>query len=200
MKIVCIADQHGHFDQEVPECDLLIVAGDMCFTIDTAADFHWWLEDAPAKDVVVIGGNMDHTLHSKGWPPFLRGHYLMDSEVTVGEDRLRVWGTPWTPDFMGKWNDTEKELAKHFAKIPGGIDVIVSHGPPYGVLDSPGVPRKTKKHVGSKSLLAAIERVGPSLVVCGHIHASHGADWIDGGIQVVNCAVADGKPPIVVTW
>lgn len=198
-KIVCVADQHGKFDQAVPECDLLIVAGDMCFNTSTAAEFHWWLEASPADDVVVIGGNMDHTLSRNGYPPFCRGHYLEDSGVEL--PGFKVWGTPWTPNFVGEWNDTEKELDKHFAKIPVGTDILVVHGPPHGYLDSPSIGRAKKpKHVGSKALLDVILDVQPTLVVCGHIHASHGEDYIDGGIHIVNCAVANGKPPIEVDW
>lgn len=195
-KIVCIADQHGHFDQKVPECDLLIVAGDMCFHGDTAVDFHYWLEDAPAAEVVVIGGNMDFTLEKHGYPPFCRGHYLLDSGVEL--PGMKIWGTPWTPDFSGAWNDKDVKLKKHFDKIPEATDILVVHGPPRGYLDQPG--RRGAKHVGSKALLKAIQDVQPALVVCGHIHASYGRAMMPGGIEVINCAVADGEPPVVVDW
>lgn len=195
MKIVCVADQHGRFDQVVPPCDLLIVAGDMGFTTGTAADFYWWLEDAPAEDVVVIGGNMDFTLAKMGYPLFCRGHYLEDQSITL--QGRRVHGTPWTPPFTGEWNESEAVLAKKFKLIPTSLDILVVHGPPYGYCDDLGRTKRAQ-HKGSKSLLARIKIVKPPLVVCGHIHGGHGTAKIDNTTTVVNAAVAHGEAPVVV--
>lgn len=59
--------------------------------------------------------------------------------------------------------------------------VLVSHAPPYGVLDK----TKSGKHVGSKILLEAIKKHQPKLVLCGHIHEAKGKAKI-GKTQVIN--------------
>jgi hypothetical protein len=67
--------------------------------------------------------------------------------------------------------DSEAGLATRYELIPADTDIIVSHGPPHtcGDLTLSG------SHVGSKALLAAIERVRPKAVFCGHIHEAAGA-------------------------
>ena len=60
--------------------------------------------------------------------------------------------------------------------VPDEVDVIVTHGPPMGLLD------KTKggENVGCEHLRRAVEKVKPRMHVFGHIHEAWGAvkmDW-----------------------
>jgi len=78
------------------------------------------------------------------------------------------------------------ELEALYAEIPDGIDVLVSHQPPYGYGDrSFDVGSGRVEHLGSRQLLAAIERVRPRLVICGHIHDGYGRTQY-AGIPVYN--------------
>jgi Icc-related predicted phosphoesterase len=208
--VVCAADLHGRLPK-IPECDLLVLAGDIGLT-PRVDKYQRWVERVPAKEVVVIGGNMDQMIATWGYPPDTRGHYLEDSGIELFD--LKIWGTPWTPPFVGVWNAEEDFLAEMFALVPDDTDVLVSHGPPFGVGDIPksgrtGNRRRTlkrdgvdddplAKHVGSTALRARLDHVRPRLLVCGHIHHSYG-EYDLGGIKVVNAAVADEpNRPIVV--
>jgi len=78
-----------------------------------------------------------------------------------------------------KNNEREKRLNKLLNELENPI--VLSHAPPYGVLDK----TKSGKHVGSKILLKAIKKHQPKLVLCGHIHEAKGKAKI-GKTQVIN--------------
>ena len=64
-----------------------------------------------------------------------------------------------------------EERSALYATIPNGIDILVTHGPPYGILDrEPG----SNHRQGCPVLLEAVKRVRPRLHVFGHVHAGYG--------------------------
>ena len=64
-----------------------------------------------------------------------------------------------------------KDRKRLYAQIPQDIDVLISHGPPYGILDlAPG----SHLHQGCGELLDAVMRVRPRLHVFGHVHGAYG--------------------------
>lgn len=184
VKIVCVSDLHEHLI-DIPECDILLIAGDISFAPYNnlamkheflCTKFKDWLDDIPAKEVVVVAGNHDQSIEQWGFPPEkakLRCHYLQDSGIELSG--IKIWGTPWQPwfydwAFNAPMDGGEKFLSEKFKLIPEDTDIIVAHGPPYGYGD------KTLRgeHVGSHALLDTIQRVGPTLLVCGHIHPAYG--------------------------
>lgn len=190
MKIFCISDTHGFRPKITKPHDIFIHAGDMSdSSINDKSfmkqfdflsnNFTKWLEDIPAKRKVIIPGNHDRIFETK----FVEVEMLRRSFQSVGcnllidqgiaIEGLKIYGTPWQPYFKG-WSfnslpcDPEENfLTKKFSYIPDNTDILISHAPPYGYLDSvPGVTG----NLGSKALLKRIEEVVPKLVVCGHIH------------------------------
>src|SRR5438477_8830187 len=133
--IVAASDLHGHLP-DVPPCDLLLLAGDLCPVMDhsiaTQAQFlagplKDWLETVPAKHVVAIAGNHDFIFERDAdlVPQGLRWTYLQDAGATVGG--FKVYGTPWQPWFYD-WAfnlKSEEEMAAKWAKIPNGTDILV---------------------------------------------------------------------------
>ena len=187
--------------KDLPAADVLVHCGDA--TARGTEKQHWefvqWLNRQPHKIKIFVAGN--HCLfleacYTKNYEEIIQARfgdaiYLRDSAVSVGGKTF--YGTPWTPEFCnwGFMYKTAKEGHEHFSKIPEGIDVLISHGPPRGILDScPDVfARETGAlaKVGSKELLFHINRVKPKLVVMGHIHHSYGQTTRDG-ITYVNAA------------
>ena len=107
----------------------------------------------------------------RGRRPPCRGEivYLLDGNGLGGGVPTTPW--PWSFDL------TEDEAAKALEGCPEG-GVLVSHSPPKGVLDGPGL--------GSKAVLQAIEAKRPQLVVCGHIHECAGKEAAAGDTKILN--------------
>jgi Icc-related predicted phosphoesterase len=142
-------------------------------------------------------------------------HYLCDSGVQVFyEDdeplvpykdgiqlprrrpkSLKIWGSPWTKWFEGVnpkctafMLKTEEELAEKWAMIPDDTDILITHSPPYGILDK----NVDGYHCGSTSLYKRIKQIRPKFHFFGHIHEGYyelGGAFVDGSlIQVFNCS------------
>jgi Icc-related predicted phosphoesterase len=180
-KLVLCSDTHElHSRLSWPEGDILVHAGD--FTMigrpDKIEEFGYWLRDSPFSAVVIIAGNHDILFQKK--PEKARKllskhdkiHYLEDTECRI--DGISFYGTPWQPDFSYGWAftlNTEEELRKKWHNIPTDIQILITHGPPAGILDF----TVDGKHAGSTSLLTEIrQRIKPELHIFGHIHEGHG--------------------------
>jgi hypothetical protein len=81
----------------------------------------------------------------------------------------------------------EDELREHFAAIPDGVDVLVTHTPPEGHGDR----TQAGDHVGSSALLAAIELRQPPLALFGHIHEGRAEPTRAGRTLCANSAICD---------
>lgn len=116
-------------------------------------------------------------------------------DVTLSDGRsLSIYGSPWQPEFnCWAFNLPEDELAKKWARIPDGIDVLLLHGPPLGILDDTGahiIGGNGRHLVGSSSLYSrlGVMKQPPRVVVFGHVHHSHGARQVQG-IRFFNAAI-----------
>lgn len=212
MKILAMSDQHGHLPA-VPPCDLLIVAGDQCpdvigglaARVDASRQRSWfenewlpWRYAQPVGTCVVTWGNHDFCgIRYENFTDQMGDkltHIVSDN--TVEACGLLVYMTPWSNTFM-KWafmRDPDV-LARYYANIPTGIDILVSHQPPMGY-GSQCVYRDLRdgvtktEHVGSIELLAEIDLKRPRAVVCGHVHSGFGT-YDCNGIPVYNVSVVD---------
>lgn len=177
MKIIATSDLHGSLP-EIEPCDLLLIAGDSC-PVDDHRPHHqrnWlnghfsdWLRDIPAEKIVGIAGNHDFIMEIEPWVPRkLPWTYLRDAEATV--DGLRIYGTPWVPNLPGWafYGGMDAVVGK-WDRIPAGIDILMSHGPPHGYSDM-----VTYSHVGCPLMNKELERIKPRAFVCGHIHEGYG--------------------------
>jgi Icc-related predicted phosphoesterase len=208
MKIVAISDTHGyHTKLKVPDGDILIHTGDVSsqgkeFEIIL---FLNWFAEQPHKHKVFIAGNHDFYFErtptsdvNKIIPDNVT--YLNDSGVTV--EGIRIWGSPIQPWFYDWAFNRQRgmEIKKHWDMIPENTDILMTHGPAYGILDATTRGEK----VGCRDLREAIERVQPKLFVCGHIHEAYGI--LDNGqttfvnASVVNFNYQVVNKPIVFDW
>src|ERR1700719_2472968 len=190
MRIVALSDQHG-FLPDVPTCDLLIVAGDVCpdrfgpfmAVHDPYQQQAWfdrtvrpWLAATPATHKLLTWGNHDwcgQMCSFRSDTPFHARstdlQILVDEGTTVpsGGDagrEMSLWATPWSTPFM-RWA---------FMKRPSDLERV----------------SRQVEHVGSRELLVAIERVRARVVICGHVHGGFGR-YEHQGIPIYNVSVVD---------
>ena len=204
MRVVCISDTHGmHRDYNIPNGDVLVFAGDMCSigNLDDITDFNTFLGELPHKHKVVVCGNHDWAFERE--PSLARALltnciYLQDEGCEI--DGLKFWGSPWQAEFC-KWAFNLPRGIKwreKWAKIPTDTDVLITHGPPFGICDLV----VTGRNEGCEELLKVVQHIKPKLHVFGHIHEGYGRTTIDG-TEFVNASCCTGwyaptNAPIVI--
>jgi len=185
MRLVTFADTHG-YDITVPDGDVVVCAGDFCpqGSMIDCIRFINWFNALPHKHKVLISGNHDVWMEknkevgvSAIMPPGI--HYLLDSGVTI--EGYKFWGSPYQPEFCN-WAfnlPRGEELKKHWDLISRDTQILITHGPQYGVLDEcPEYDsRGVLKRVGCKDLANAIAEIKPLLHICGHVHYGYGNDF-----------------------
>ena len=179
---------------------MLIHAGDITFFSHQPAvldDFNDWLGEQPHRYKVVIPGNHDSLLTLPEYPSTItNAHLLINSGIELGG--LRIWGSPVTTHADVAFGMPDlNERARLYSRIPDELDVLVTHGPPFRVLDSaPG----ESHHGGCPQLRAAVIQKQPRLHVFGHVHAGYGTRPT-AHTMFINAALAGelgdlDKPPI----
>ncbi|CAI7603241.1 unnamed protein product [Penicillium glandicola] len=171
ISIVCVSDTHNS-QPILPDGDILIHAGDLTQSgsLKELQATLTWLRNQPHPTKIVVAGNHDLLLDAGrddsdqavseraqlDWGEII---YLENEEITVCANgrQLRVYGSPLTPR-----NGTDP--------VPDGADVLITHGPPCGHLDS--------VNLGCTQLLRELWRVRPRLHLFGHTHAGAGIEWI----------------------
>lgn len=204
MKIACISDTHGSHKALtgfMPDADVLVHAGDLT---SNGKRSQWieavqWLESQLDRyeHVVCIAGNHDFIAEAfmkenaedkmrAGMFSKPNFHYLRDSGVTI--DGKHFYGSPWTPRFFDWAFNADRGLVikQYWDKIPAYTNVLVTHGPPYRVLDWVGTER-----VGCEDLREAIDRVKPQVNIFGHIHCAHGEANGQNGTKFINASIVD---------
>ena len=185
MKIVCISDIHGKFSviPHLPEGDTLIIAGDLTNNgaLSQLKELDSLLQKTSFKHIVMIAGNHDWCFQNEDKQEarqILKDYtYLQDELAMI--DGLYFYGSPWQPEFCN-WAfnlPRGKQLQEKWNRIPTFTDVLITHGPPYGVLDSiqDNSFHKVGKSLGDQDLEdVLLDKVHPKLHVFGHIHSSHG--------------------------
>lgn len=194
MKFVVISDTHGqHRSLKLPKGDIIIHAGDISkrgHPIEME-DFLDWFSNLKFKHKLFIAGNHDFFLE-QAHPRIIEQMipkgvvYLNDSSCEI--DGLMLWGSPITPWF-NNWafnRSRGAEIKQHWDLIPDDTDVLITHGPPFGILDETVYSKRT----GCEELLLKVYQIKPKLHVFGHIHEDYGQHTKDETI-FLNASVLD---------
>lgn len=207
MKIAFISDTHSkHAEVNLPQADMIIHAGDISSRGRPAEviEFLNWFSALPYQHKIFVGGNHDFMLE-RNEKEFLRMlpdncTYLRNEGITI--EGIHIWGSPVTPWFFD-WAFNRRrgsDIKRYWDRIPPETDILITHGPPYGILD------KTAQgdHAGCEELMDAIKRVSPGIHVFGHIHEAYGKEEKTGTL-FLNASVLDlsykmTHEPHVINW
>lgn len=210
MRIVAIADTHGRYREMpvIPPGDVLVHAGDLTAygQLSELPDFFSWFRAQPHRWKILVAGNHDRAFERA--PTEARRElpdgilYLQDSGVTI--EGVRFWGSPWQP-FFNNWafnlERSGADLAAKWALIPADVQVLITHSPPFGILDGAGWQRV--ESVGCELLrdrIASLPQLQAHLF--GHVHEAYGTAC-HGRVQYANASIctysyAPTNLPIVV--
>jgi Icc-related predicted phosphoesterase len=177
MRFVALSDTHGKHNFDLPPGDVLLHAGDVSsrglkseiqrfldwfssldytYKIFIAGNHDFFFEEAPKEEIdAMIPDNLI---------------YLNDSGVEI--EGIKIWGSPIQPWFHD-WAFNRKrgpEIQKYWDLIPTDSDIVITHGPAFGIHDRlvSGMP------VGCEDLLPTLQRIAPKVHLCGHIHEAYG--------------------------
>ncbi len=109
------------------------------------------------------------------------------------EDIVRIYGSPWQPEFFNWAYNLPRngeELKAKWDAIPDNTDILVTHGPAWGFLDD--VEGRRGDHLGCELLAERIKAIKPKIHVCGHIHSGYG-HYYDGHTHYFNASVLNER-------
>jgi Icc-related predicted phosphoesterase len=217
IRITVLSDTHTRHGlipmSDLPGGDILIHAGDIMnsgYNKNDIHDFLYWLSSLKQYDTkIFIAGNHDRMFenHPEEVQEWLNKHlnvdYLQDEAIMV--DGIKIYGSPWQPEFYNWAFNLPKNgfgLAGKWEAIPDNTDILITHGPAFGTLDT--VVGRRHDHLGCELLAERIEVVKPKIHICGHIHSGYGYYW-NGHTHFFNASVLDEQyeytqKPITFDW
>jgi Icc-related predicted phosphoesterase len=206
MRIIAISDTHTKESWlTLPECDILIFAGDFHITSMRELEIaNRWFKAQKAKHKIFIAGNHE-TFLAKYSKEIIQTFfhsviYLQNSSVTL--EGLKFYGSPYTPEFNNwafMYPRRSKEAKDIWSKIPKDLDFLITHCPPYDILDR----NLRDERCGCEVLQRELIKKAPKNHIFGHIHLNGGQCINEMGINFYNVSVLDeayqlvNKPTII---
>ncbi|PAV58479.1 hypothetical protein WR25_17087 [Diploscapter pachys] len=208
LKVVCISDTHEQLDKfkerGIPDGDILIHAGDFVNqgNSEKIEQFNQILGTLPHRTKIVVAGN-----HELGFDPIEKiemrnlsdvgqgtkdgyklltnAHYLQENFLVV--NGVKFYGAsnhplPSYPFYTARG----QEMQYAWSKIPANTDVLITHTPPLGYMDT-FTSNWGPERWGCKDLLTVVERIKPKFHVFGHVHEQYGVQS-NGNTYFINAA------------
>ena len=195
MTITCLSDTHGFHRRikNIPESDIIIHAGDISNFGEEhqVLDFLNWFSDLPHQYKIFVAGNHDFIFENepkKYVEKIIPKNviYLNDSGYSI--DGINIFCSPITPRFMD-WafnRDRGRDIQNHWKLIPANTDILITHGPPFGKLDT----NKNNFRTGCEDLLKTIGKIKPKYHIYGHIHEAYGMTYNEH-TTFINASILD---------
>lgn len=196
MRLVLLSDTHGYHNKvKVPPGDVLIHTGDWSGygTEQELVCFIQWLSKLSHKIKFVVPGNHDRALEKDPRLFDLFGgvaECLFNSEAS--HQGYKFWGSsfqPWFNNWAFNLPRNGEELKKNWAAMPDDTDILLTHCPPYGILDR----NQEGEHCGCELLMERVKEVKPMIHCFGHLHESRGFNEHSvEGVHFFNATLLDG--------
>lgn len=199
IQIDCISDTHTqHGKIHLSGGDILIHSGD-CSSgeLESALVFLDWFKEQHYQHLILVAGNHDTIFELI--PELMEEECKKRSIILLNDsgcevEGIKIWGSPVQPWFCDWAFNRQRgaDIRRHWDLIPSDTEILITHGPPYKILDR--VPRwdGSREHVGCEDLYRKIIQTKIKLHVFGHIHEDKGHAYIDGRTYL-NASSLDGE-------
>ena len=190
LRIWHISDTHGYHNLlTIPkDIDIVIHSGDCSnnrspvINNNEVLDFIEWYKALPINYKIYVAGNHDTSIEAKLITKETFNDegimYLLNEAVNI--EGLNIWGSPYTPEFCNwAFNKRRDQLFDIWKQIPEDTHIVISHGPPKGVLDLAYDRNSKLEYCGCKALKSRMLDIQPDLCLFGHIHTNE--DNINAG-------------------
>lgn len=158
IKVVCISDTHNQLS-DIEYGDILIHGGDFTNwgTYNETKDFILKMNQYPHKYKLFILGNHDNRKYTYE----IIKQYRYPNLYFLDNNGIELYGYKF-------YGTKGLQISPMF--IPEDTDILITHSPPYSILDL----TYTNKQVGRQWLLDYVTNHPPLIHIFGHIHESHG--------------------------
>lgn len=194
-KLWHLSDSHCMADRlTIPEnIDLIVHSGDATNSRDPYTNekemwkFIEWYGKISIANKIYCAGNHDTSIQQR----LIRRKNFSDNGIIYLEDEsfevegIKIWSSPWTPTFGTGWAFNRDRAKMHdlYESIPSDTDIVVTHGPPMGILDYSYSREGVLERCGCKSLRRHMFNLKPKLHLFGHIHDCD--DLFNAGTQKI---------------
>ena len=174
--IFAFSDTHGnHRCLQVPEdADIVICAGDAVEDDLKGGEYDGfiaWFSSLPAKWKIFVPGN-----HELSFDLGQAGDIVKQFEaagITVLQDAVEDCDGVIIGSISGNARIADED-------IPNDLDILVTHNPPYGILD---------ENLGSPEILNFVLKAKPKWHLFGHVHETEGQQFQLGETICQNISV-----------
>lgn len=205
MKIVAISDTHQAYLKDLPDGDILIHSGDFSLLpknvssnrqlmISELTDLRDWFNSIKHKykHMILVPGNHDWIFEvDYQFASDFLANVIVLNDRSIEIDGIKIWGSPINLEYRD-WAFNRapgEDILKHWNAIPTDTDILITHGPPLGVLDQ-AFPEKDSPSLGDIDLLNTVDKLSLKAHIFGHIHGSHGTLERNGTLYV-NASIMD---------
>jgi len=199
--IVLFSDMHGQYSKKLTQwfmdnpADILLFAGDLQMnSYDDGTKFLEWLNSLPYTHKICIFGN-----HDSNWEDVMQQVIKYDNLTFLNHDSItvngiKIFGSPYSLPFREWWfMKTEQELRELYRQIPDDVNILITHGSAFGILDEAVDGRST----GSISLAKRITELKKlKYHISGHIHENFGKLKV-GRVTHINASILDERYRVV---
>lgn len=196
MKIACISDTHGFHNQIIftENVDCIIHAGDSTNykdIINNQIEFNSfidWYSKLDIKHKILIAGNYDAWATKKYNIDKVKDLGIIYLEHEYCEiDNITFFGSPYTPTFGDWYFMKDRAKLDKYWNINIKCDILITHGPPKGILDLSYDNRNNLIFCGDNALRKNIRKIPPSYHIFGHIH--NNKDIVNYGVRIIDKTV-----------
>ena len=185
LKVLSISDTHGNHQllkRNWNQYDMIIHAGDASnnrdvgFNTNEMLSFLEWFESLPTKYKIFVPGNHDTSVERGNlidWSKYPSVILLDHKSIEI--EGINFFGSPYTPTFNNwAYNIKHHKISVYWNDIPTNTDILITHGPPKGILDLTINPDRSLELCGDKSLLNRVLTLNPLVHIFGHLHNCKG--------------------------